>query len=47
MPESSASMLSMSGISMTSDYDPNYDTYSMSGRRTLIKPAGDYRQKKK
>lgn len=47
MPETSASMMSMSGISISSDYDPSFDNISLSGRRTLLK-SGDYsRQKKK
>lgn len=48
MPETSASMMSMSGISISSDYDPSFDNISLSGRRTLLKSTGEYsRQKKK
>uniref|UniRef100_A0A336LMM9 CSON014853 protein n=1 Tax=Culicoides sonorensis TaxID=179676 RepID=A0A336LMM9_CULSO len=46
MPESSASMLSMSGISMASDYEGNYDTLSVTTRRSIIRSIDYGRQKK-
>ncbi|XP_055296220.1 liprin-alpha-1 isoform X21 [Sitodiplosis mosellana] len=49
MPDGSASMMSMSGLSLISDIDSNYDTLSMSGGASRISSKSvDYgRQKKK
>lgn len=49
MPDGSASMMSMSGLSLISDIDSNYDTLSMSGGVSRISSKSvDYgRQKKK
>lgn len=50
MPDGSASMMSMSGLSLMSDVDSNYDTLSMSGGtmgRVSSKSVDYGRQKKK
>ncbi|XP_031617504.1 liprin-alpha-1 isoform X6 [Contarinia nasturtii] len=47
MPDGSASMMSMSGLSLISDIDSNYDTLSMSGGRVSSKSVDYGRQKKK
>lgn len=49
MPDGSASMMSMSGLSIAmSDVDSNYDTVSISGGRSSKMSSVDYgRQKKK
>lgn len=49
MPDGSASMMSMSGLSLVSDIDSNYDTLSVSGGASRVSSKSvDYgRQKKK
>jgi hypothetical protein len=48
MPDGSASMMSMSGLSVMSDLDSNYDTMSITGRIPGKMSSVDYgRQKKK
>lgn len=47
MPESSSSMMSMSGLSISSDYDHNLDTISISGRRSITKHTLEYARQKK